>query len=208
VIAGSGARGASRFTGHTEHLQRLDGARRAVMCFAAQRLATSLVTTHLALCEVPRALTARGVRDATLALAELLRRLGRRRPALAVCSLNPHAGEDELFGDEERRAIMPGLESARRALAARARVCGPLGAETAWRKAAAGGFDGVVAIYHDQATIPMKLLAFGRAVNVTMGLSVVRTSVDHGTAYDIAGRGAADPGGMIAAMRLAERLAR
>jgi 4-hydroxythreonine-4-phosphate dehydrogenase len=125
---------------------------------------------------------------------------------VAVASLNPHAGESELLGDEERTAILPGIAAARRILGQAVTVLGPIGAETAYRRALAGGYAGVVAMYHDQATIPMKLVAFGDAVNVTLGLSVVRTSVDHGTAYDIAWKGEADPQGMVAALRLAARL--
>ena len=208
AIAGSGARGASRFTGHTEWLKTRDGARSAVMCFASPALTTSLVTTHLRLARVPRALTPGGVRDATVALAQLLSSLGRRTPRIAVASLNPHAGESELLGDEERRAIIPGIAAARRMLGRRVVLQGPIGAETAYRRALARDFDGVVAMYHDQATIPTKLVAFGDAVNVTVGLSVVRTSVDHGTGYDIAWKGVAEPGGMLAAMRLAVRLLR
>lgn len=176
------------------------------MCFVAPKLATSLVTTHLPLARVPRALDARGVASATVWLARLLTRLGKSSPRLAVASLNPHAGESELLGKEEHHAILPGIRAARRTLGRRARIAGPVGAETAYRLAYAGIYDGVVAMYHDQATIPMKLVAFGEAVNVTMGLSVPRTSVDHGTAYDIAWRGEADPRGMLEAMQLGERL--
>jgi len=208
AIATSGARGASRFVGHTEWLRDRDGAREAVMCFVADGAATSLVTTHVALSEVSRAIEAPGVLRATVALAELLLCTGRKKPRIAVASLNPHAGEGELFGKEETRAILPGIASARRALARSTDVRGPIGAETAFRKMRAGVYDGVVAMYHDQATIPMKLLAFGDAVNVTMGLSIPRTSVDHGTAYDIAWRGTADPAGMLAALALGAKLAR
>lgn len=206
AIAHSGVRGARKFRGHTEWLRDLDGAGTAVMCFAARRLVTSLVTTHLPLARVPRAITKEGVRDATMALARLLSLLGKKRPRLAVTSLNPHAGESELLGTEEARAIVPGIELASRALGRAATVVGPVGAETAYRLAHAGRYDGVVAMYHDQATIPMKLVAFGEAVNVTLGLSVVRTSVDHGTAYDVAWTGGADPAGMTAALGLALRL--
>ena len=140
-------------------------------------------------------------------LARLLQKLGKRRPHLAVTSLNPHAGESELLGAEEARAIAPGIDRAKKILGRSAVLTGPVGAETAYRKAVNGGFDGVVAMYHDQATIPMKLLAFGAAVNVTAGLSIVRTSVDHGTAYDIAWRGGgADERGMLAALELAARI--
>ena len=207
AIASSGARGARHFAGHTEWLRDLDGAREAVMCFVGGGAATSLVTTHVAVSEVPSQIDAAGVSRATLALAELLRRTGLRKPRVAVASLNPHAGEGELFGDEEARAIVPGIRRARSALGRRAEVTGPVGAETAFRKMRAGAYDGVVAMYHDQATIPMKLLAFGEAVNVTMGLSIPRTSVDHGTAYDIAWRGTADPSGMVSALALGARLA-
>jgi len=206
VIAASGSVRARRFLGHTEWLQQLDGAKTSVMCFVCDQLATSLVTTHLPLAKVPRSITKEGVATSTVQLALLLKKLGKKRPRLAVASLNPHAGEGELLGREEARAILPGILLARSQLGRRATINGPIGAETAYRRASAGELDGVVAMYHDQATIPMKLLAFGDAVNVTAGLSIVRTSVDHGTAYDIAWRGKADPGGMLAALTLAARL--
>jgi 4-hydroxythreonine-4-phosphate dehydrogenase len=206
AIAHCGLARARSFLGHTEWLQALDGARTSVMCFFCQELATSLVTTHLPLSKVPRAVTPAGVTDATVELAQLLQKLGKKRPKIAVTSLNPHAGESELLGAEEARAIAPGIAQAKKRLGRGADVSGPVGAETAYRKAANGGYDGVVAMYHDQATIPMKLLAFGEAVNVTAGLSIVRTSVDHGTAYDIAWQGRADAGGMLAALELGRRI--
>jgi 4-hydroxythreonine-4-phosphate dehydrogenase len=208
AIAHSGAKGTASFRGHTEWLRDRDRAPHAIMCFASPRLVTSLVTTHLPISRVPRALTAQGVCDATVELTRLLHALGKRRPLVAVTSLNPHAGESELLGKEESTAIVPGIELARQIVGQGARLVGPVGAETAYRLAHAGRYDGVVAMYHDQATIPLKLVAFGDAVNVTMGLSVVRTSVDHGTAYDIAWTGKADPSGMVVAMQLAERLAK
>jgi 4-hydroxythreonine-4-phosphate dehydrogenase len=208
AIAHSGLARARGFLGHTEWLQALDGAKTSVMCFVGERLATSLVTTHLPIARVPRAISAAGVASATIELGHLLRKLGKKRPRLAVASLNPHAGESELLGGEEARAILPGIIKAQSALRRAAIVSGPIGAETAFRKAGAGVFDGVVAMYHDQATIPMKLLAFGDAVNVTAGLSIVRTSVDHGTAYDIAWQGEADAAGMLAALELAARILR
>jgi 4-hydroxythreonine-4-phosphate dehydrogenase len=206
AIAHSGLARARSFLGHTEWLQELDGAETSVMCFWCERLATSLVTTHVPIGKVPRAVQPGGVAAATFELGKLLQRLGKKRPKLAVASLNPHAGESELLGGEEARAIAPGIARARKLLGRGAEVSGPIGAETAYRKASAGGYDGVVAMYHDQATIPMKLLAFGDAVNVTAGLSIVRTSVDHGTAYDIAWRGKAHAGGMLAALALAARI--
>ena len=208
VIAQSGAPGAARFLGHTEWLRDRDDAPASVMCFVAPKLSTSLATTHLPLGQVARRLTPEAVTLATVWLARLLRGLGRREPCLAIAALNPHAGESAMLGREESRSIVPGIRAARRQLRGSARLVGPIGAETAYRKAYAGEFDAVVAMYHDQATIPMKLVAFGDAVNVTMGLSVIRTSVDHGTGYDIAWQGTARPDGMLAAMHLAARLAR
>jgi 4-hydroxythreonine-4-phosphate dehydrogenase len=212
VIASSGAPGAARFLGHTEHLQRRLRAREVVMAFSSERFSTSLVTTHLPLAKVPRAITTEAVARATYWLARLtltLRR-GRRKPRIAVCSLNPHAGEGGLLGGEEGRSIAPGIASAIARLERPSAVLftGPIGAETAFRKAASGVFAGVVAMYHDQATIPMKLVGFGESVNVSLGLPIVRTSVDHGTGYDIAGKGVADPRGMREAIELAVRLAR
>jgi len=206
AIANSGVAGAAHFLGHTEWLRDLDHAALSVMCFAAGPLVTSLVTTHLPIAKVPKELTPLGVSDAAFHLAELLLALGKKRPKIVICSLNPHAGESELLGQEERTAIVPGIRAAQKRLGRRAELLGPIGAETAYRKAVAGGYDGVVAMYHDQATIPMKLVAFGEAVNVTMGLSIVRTSVDHGTAYDIAWTGVADAVGMRSALVLGRRL--
>ena len=206
AIAHSGVKGAEHFLGHTEWLRDLDHAKTSVMCFAAGPLVTSLVTTHLPIARVPKALTPAGVEDATYYLAQLLLALGKVKPQIAVCSLNPHAGESELLGSEEKSAIVPGIARAAKKLGRSVRLLGPVGAETAYRKAAAGAYEGVVAMYHDQATIPMKIVAFGEAVNVTMGLSIVRTSVDHGTAYDIAWRGLADADGMRSALDLAQRL--
>ena len=206
VIAGSGVRRAAGFLGHTEWLQVRDRAPSSVMCCASSELATSLVTTHLPLGKVARALTPDGVASAIVGLVALLDAVRPRPLSIAVCSLNPHAGEGELLGKEEARAIVPGMQAAQRRIGRGVRLVGPIGAETAYRKALDGQYDGVVAMYHDQATIPMKLVAFGEAVNVTMGLSVVRTSVDHGTGYDIAWQGVADEAGMLSAMNLGARL--
>ncbi len=211
AIATSGAPGAASFRGHTEHLAASVGAAEVVMAFWSARLTTALVTTHLPLSRVPRAITPARVAAATFHLARLLERLGHVCPRVAVAGLNPHAGEGGLLGDEETRRIEPGVRAAEARLhraGCSARLVGPLGAETAFRLGASGTFDGVVAQYHDQATIPMKLLGFGDAVNVTLGLPIVRTSVDHGTGYDVAGRWTADPSGMRLALRLAARLAK
>jgi 4-hydroxythreonine-4-phosphate dehydrogenase len=210
VIAHSGAPGAREFKGHTEHLQHRVGAREVVMAFWAERLVTALVTTHLPISAVPRAITPAAVARATFWLADLLVATGARTPAIAVSGLNPHAGEGGLLGRDETRAIVPGMARAEERIARaklRARVIGPVPAESAFRLAVAGTYAGVVAMYHDQATIAMKLASFGEAVNVSLGLPIVRTSVDHGTAYDRAGAGTASDAGMRGAMKLAARLA-
>lgn len=214
AIARSGVSGSKGFLGHTEHLARRLRAREVTMAFHAHErgLTTSLVTTHLPLAKVPRAITAEGVARATYWTGWLLARLAagrKQRPRLAVCALNPHAGENGLLGHEEDDVIAPGIAAARRRLARsaiRIDVTGPVAAESAFRHAQGGRFEGVVAMYHDQATIPMKLLGFGDAVNLSLGLPIVRTSVDHGTAYDRAGKGTASAAGMIEAMKLAVRL--
>jgi 4-phospho-D-threonate 3-dehydrogenase / 4-phospho-D-erythronate 3-dehydrogenase len=211
VIATSGVRGSSTFRGHTEHLQRRLRAPEVVMAFWSPKLTTSLVTTHLPLARVPRAIDAEGVSRSTFWLTWLLHRLNGGVPRVVVASLNPHAGEHGLLGKEEERVITPGIASARGRVAEAsipAVLTGPMGAESAFRLAHAGTFDGVVAMYHDQATIPMKLLGFGDAVNVSLGLPIVRTSVDHGTGYDLAGKGRADPRGMVQALRLAHALSK
>lgn len=212
VIARSGAGPmAAKFLGHTEHLQERLGASEVTMAFWSEKLTTSLVTTHLALADVPRAITPAAVARAVFWTAHFLAKIGQggRSPRLAVASLNPHAGEGGLLGKEESRSITPGIARAKARLAKakiQVELVGPIPAESAIRIGANGGFAGVVAMYHDQATIPMKLLGFGEAVNVSLGLPIVRTSVDHGTAYDRAGKGTADARGMLEAIDLAVRL--
>ena len=215
AIARSGAPGSRGFLGHTEHLAARLGAPEVTMAFHTEALTASLVTTHLPLSAVPRAITAAQVERAAYWTAWLVDRLqhkrARQRRRVAICALNPHAGENGLLGQEESLVITPGIELARRRIA-RAKLAvdlaGPVPAESAFRIGASGGFAAVVAMYHDQATIPMKLLGFGEAVNVSLGLPIVRTSVDHGTAYDRAGKGTADARGMIEALTLAARLVR
>jgi 4-hydroxythreonine-4-phosphate dehydrogenase len=206
AIASSNAPGARRFLGHTEHLQRRLRAKEVVMAFASDALTTALVTTHLPIRAVPRAITPASVATATFWLGDFLAKTRKKNVQLAVASLNPHAGERGRIGNEETR-IAAGIARAKKRLGRRrVELVGPVPAETAFRLAARGDYDGVVAMYHDQATIPMKLLGFGDAVNVTLGLPIVRTSVDHGTAYDRAARFDADARGMIAAMQLARTL--
>ena len=209
AIVRSGAPGSAHFLGHTEHLQRRLHAREVVMAFWSPALVTSLATTHLPLSRVPRAVTIDAVARATYWLVWLLSRLGIRVPRVAVAALNPHAGEGGLLGSEEARHVVPGIARAQARLRSghiAAAIEGPIPAESAFRLARAKHWDGVVALYHDQATIPMKLLGFGDAVNVSLGLPIVRTSVDHGTAYDRAGSWTADAHAMGAAVTLARRL--
>ncbi|MFW5921415.1 MAG: PdxA family dehydrogenase [Polyangiales bacterium] len=201
------------FVGQTEHLARAAGLGDddVTMMFLGPRLRVALVTTHLSVRALPDAITAARVERTIRHLAEVLLALGiSRRPLrVVVTGLNPHAGEGGLFGDEEPRAIAPGIERARASAhvaAGRVELEGPRPAEAAFRAAAAGDVDGVVAMMHDQATIASKLLDWGSAVNVTWGLPFVRTSVDHGVAYDAAARGEASAEGMEAALRMARRL--
>ncbi|MCK6554057.1 4-hydroxythreonine-4-phosphate dehydrogenase PdxA [Candidatus Binatia bacterium] len=187
--------------GHTELLARLAGAARVRMMMAGPRLRVVLVTIHIPLAAVPGALTVTGIYDSiVLAAAGVRRHYGVRRPRIAVAGLNPHAGEHGLFGDEEERLIAPAVRAARRAGLSAA---GPLAADTAFPQAAAGAYDVVVCMYHDQGLGPFKLLHFADGVNVTLGLPFVRTSPDHGTAFDLAGKGVADPSSMAAAMAMA-----
>jgi 4-hydroxythreonine-4-phosphate dehydrogenase len=209
AIVRSRAPGAASFLGHTEHLQRRLRAREVVMAFWSPALVTSLATTHVPFARVARALTTTAVARAAYWIAWLLARLARRSPRIAIAALNPHAGEGGLLGHEERLRIVPGIARARtrlRSVHIRATLEGPIPAETAFRLALERRWDGVAAMYHDQATIPMKLTGFGDAVNVSLGLPIVRTSVDHGTAYDRAGSYTADATGMRSAIALASRL--
>jgi len=193
------------WSGHTDLLAHLTCARHVAMLFHSEALRVVLATVHIALADVPRALT-RVSLEATIDLtARELPRFGIARPRIAVAGLNPHAGEHGLFGREEETAIGPAIAACR---ARGVEVSGPFPGDTVFVRARRGDFDVVVACYHDQGLIPMKLVAFGQAVNVTLGLPIVRTSVDHGTAFDIAGKGAADPESMIAAVLLAATLAR
>jgi len=192
------------WSGHTDLLAHLTASSHVAMMFYSEALRVVLATVHIALSEVPRALTQASL-EATIALtARELPRFGLARPRIAVAGLNPHAGEHGLFGHEEDTAIGPAIEACR---ARGIEVSGPYPGDTVFVRARRGDFDVVVACYHDQGLIPVKLVAFGQAVNVTLGLPIIRTSVDHGTAFDIAGKGVADPESMITAVLLAARLA-
>jgi 4-hydroxythreonine-4-phosphate dehydrogenase len=193
------------WAGHTDLLAHLTGARAVAMMFYSDELRVVLATVHVALAEVPRILTAATLETTIDLTARELPRFGFARPRIAVAGLNPHAGEHGLFGCEEQTVIGPAVGACR---ARGIDVHGPFPADTLFVRARRGEFDVVVACYHDQGLIPVKLVAFGQAVNVTLGLPIVRTSVDHGTAFDIAGKGVADPESMIAAVLLAAKLAR
>ena len=190
--------------GHTELLAHMTSAPRVAMLFYAEALRVALATVHVPLADVPRVLTQARLEDTIELTAGELPRFGVRSPRLAVAGLNPHAGEHGLFGEEEERILRPAIARCReRGID----VDGPFPADTLFGRAVRGEFDAVIACYHDQGLIPIKLVAFGKAVNVTLGLPIIRTSVDHGTAFDIAGRGAADASSLIEAVRLAARLA-
>jgi len=193
------------WNGHTDLLAHLTGAEHVAMMFFSDELRVVLATVHVPLADVPSLLTQR-VMEQTIALtARELPRFDKVYPRIAVAGLNPHAGEHGLFGREDESVIRPAIDRCReRGID----VSGPFPADTVFVRARKGEFDVVIACYHDQGLIPVKLVAFGRAVNVTLGLPIVRTSVDHGTAFDIAGKGVADAESMIAAVLLAARLAR
>jgi 4-hydroxythreonine-4-phosphate dehydrogenase len=191
--------------GHTDLLAHLTAAPRVAMMFHAEALRVVLATIHVPLRQVPALLT-REVVDGTIALTvREMPRFGYPRPRIAVAGLNPHAGEHGIIGDEDEAVLRPAIAAARER---GADVTGPWPGDTIFGRAARGEFDVVIACYHDQGLIPVKLLAFNRAVNVTLGLPIVRTSVDHGTAFDIAGRGVADHSSLVEAVRLAARLVR
>ena len=193
------------YPGHTEILAERTGVREFAMVLAVEGLAVAHVTLHMALRDVFRHLTTAAVVEKARLLDGLLRRLLGRKPRLGVAALNPHASDGGLFGDEEERIIAPAVAKAK---AAGLNASGPWPTDTLFVRARDGEFDGVVAMYHDQGHIALKLLGRGRAVNISAGLPIVRTSVAHGTAYDIAGRGEADASSLVEAVRVAALLAR
>jgi 4-hydroxythreonine-4-phosphate dehydrogenase len=193
-----------RWKGHTDLLAHLCGVTRYAMLFYSPKLVVVLATVHVPLAEVPRLLSVDMLTDVIALTNESLPQFGIVRPRIAVAGLNPHAGEEGLLGLEDRAVIKPAVERSR---VAGVEVSGPWPADTVFVRAARGEFDVVVACYHDQGLIPVKLLAFGQAVNVTIGLPIIRTSVDHGTAFDIAGKDIADPGSLVEAVLLAAQLA-
>jgi 4-hydroxythreonine-4-phosphate dehydrogenase len=191
------------FSGHTEYIAELCGATESRMLLASERLATVHVSTHVALRRACELDTQRILRTIELG-NEAMKLLGFAAPRIAVCGLNPHAGEHGLFGEEDERAIAPAIRAAQ---AAGIRCSGPHAGDTVFLQASRGAYDLVVAMYHDQGHIPMKLIDFEGTVNISLGIPVIRTSVDHGTAFDIAGKNLADARSMKQAMRLAARMA-
>jgi len=192
------------FAGHTEALASLCGVRDVAMLLVSPSLRVSHVSTHCSLAEAISRVRSERIETVTKLTAQALTDMGVRQPRLAIAGLNPHAGEGGLFGDEEERHIRPAVT---RLQQAGYDVTGPEPPDSVFLRAVRGAFDAVVAMYHDQGHIPVKLLGFNEGVNVTLGLPIVRTSVDHGTAFDIAGTGTADPGSMVAAIRLAAQMA-
>lgn len=192
-----------KFPGHTELLARRTKAKRQVMMFHSPKLNVALATIHVPLMDLRNLLTIGAVYNPIDLGHQACLKLGIEKPRIAVCGLNPHASENGLFGDEERRVITPAIEMAK---AHGIDAHGPFPGDTIFNDAVKGKYDLVVAMYHDQGLIPVKLLAFDQAVNITLGLPVVRTSVDHGTAFNIVGKDKADPGSMKQAIKLAARL--
>jgi 4-hydroxythreonine-4-phosphate dehydrogenase len=196
-----------QFPGQTEFYAKAFGLKgsEVTMMMIGPRLRVALVSTHLSLKKAVNSLSKGEIVRAGVHLAETLRRMGFRKPRIAVCGLNPHAGEAGLFGNEERKVVEPAI----RELSKKAglKVWGPESPDTVFWRAGRGEFDGVVALYHDQGLIPAKLLDFETTVNVTVGLPVVRCSPDHGTAFDLAGKGKAKADSLMAAIRLAGQLA-
>lgn len=194
------------YPGHTEMLADLTGSSQFAMMMAGESLKVTLVTIHCPLADVADMLTKEAITELiNITYHALTIDLGIVDPHIAVAALNPHGGEKRMFGSEEEMVISPAIEeTASKGI----RVSGPYPPDTVFFKAARGAYDAVVCMYHDQGLIPFKLLHFDDGVNVTLGLPIVRTSVDHGTAYDIAGKGVADPSSLIQAVELADRISR
>jgi 4-hydroxythreonine-4-phosphate dehydrogenase len=190
--------------GHTELLGHLTGADHVAMMFYSEPLRVVLATIHVALKDVARVLTRETIDRIIRLTANEMPRFGYPAPRLALAGLNPHAGEHGVIGAEDDAVLAPAVADAR---SAGIDIVGPLPGDSVFVRAVRGDFDAVIACYHDQGLIPVKLMAFGRAVNVTLGLPIIRTSVDHGTAFDIAGRGIADHSSLVEAVLLAARLA-
>jgi 4-hydroxythreonine-4-phosphate dehydrogenase len=194
------------FPGHTELLAYLTATQRYAMMFVSDKWKVVLVTTHLPLSRVTAAISKKTIMDKLVVTHETMQRyFGVRKPKIGVCALNPHCGEEGILGDEEKRIIGPAVRTAqKRGIDA----FGPFSSDTIFSPGISKDFDCILAMYHDQGLIPLKMAGPGKAVNVTIGLPIIRTSPDFGTALDIAGKGKADPGGMIIAILLASRMAK
>ena len=193
------------FPGHTEFLATLTGTQEFAMSFFAEKLRVVLLSTHLSLTDAIALVKKDRLVDMIRFSADELGKLLQKDVSIAVAGLNPHASEGGMFGSEEQTEVTPAIEHCRNEHGIN--VSGPYSPDTIFLRGSRGEFDGVIALYHDQATIAVKSLSFGSAVNVTLGLPLIRTSVDHGTAYDIAGKGVSDASSMVAAVKLAAELA-
>jgi 4-hydroxythreonine-4-phosphate dehydrogenase len=193
------------FAGHTELLADLTGTKEYGMLFVGGGLRVMLATIHSALKDVPRLITEQAILTALRLAHQAMHSFGLDAPRIGVAALNPHAGEGKLFGTEERDVILPAVIKAR---AEGINASDPEPADTLFYKARNDQYDIVLAMYHDQGLAPLKMLAFGNAVNITVGLPIIRTSVDHGTACDIAGKGCADPASLLEAVKLAAKMVR
>lgn len=194
-----------RFPGHTEIFTALTGAKRSCMMLYSDRLTVSMATTHIGYHEVPKKLSADRVLNVIELTSQAMKQILQREPRLGVCGLNPHAGEHGLFGNrEEENFVEPAVKAAREQ---GIQVEGPLVPDAAFTSGQRKRFDAIVTLYHDQGHIPFKMLAFDTGVNITLGLPIIRTSVDHGTAFDIAWKGKADPTSLFSAIKVAAELA-
>ena len=198
------SRAGLEWKGHTDLLAHLCADAKVAMMFHSPQLKVVLITVHVPLNDVSSKITPELVDETVALTVDAMGMFGHSRPRLALAGLNPHAGEGGVIGTEDDRVLAPAVARAR---ARGVDITGPIPGDTVFVRASRGEFDCVIACYHDQGLIPVKLLAFGTAVNVTIGLPIIRTSVDHGTAFDIAGKGVADPGSMIAAVTLAAEMA-
>lgn len=194
-----------RFQGHTEFLAEKTKTKKYAMMFVSDSLWVILATTHIPLCRVPGAISKQRIIDTIELAHRTLLRIRERPPRIGVAGLNPHAGEEGIFGSEEQKKIIPAI---REASSRGIDVKGPISPDAAFYLAKVGMFDVMVAMYHDQGLIPLKLLSFNQSVNVTVGLPIVRTSVDHGTGFDIAGKGWANPSSLIQAIKVAAHFGR
>ncbi len=194
-----------KFAGHTEILAKHTKSKNVAMMFVADRFWVILVTTHLALKNVAKNITRKKVLNTIKLAHDALVKAGKKSPRIGVSGLNPHAGEHGIFGTEEITQIIPAIKDAKKL---GIKVFGPVSPDAIFNLANSGLYDIVVAMYHDQGLIPLKLLSFNKSVNVTIGIPIIRTSVDHGTGFDIAGRGVANPSSMIQAIKVAASFAR